>query len=77
MVSPPLASVCPKAWRNRHPKIFVGQLAVHPPERVGALLARLVALSETGHDAELRRSLSDFLPEAQLADVERATGAAD
>jgi FlaA1/EpsC-like NDP-sugar epimerase len=63
--------------KTRHPKIFVGQLAVHPPERVGALLARLVALSETGHDAELRRALSDFLPEAQLADVERATGAAD
>ncbi|HKQ05044.1 MAG TPA: nucleoside-diphosphate sugar epimerase/dehydratase [Blastocatellia bacterium] len=62
---------------TRHPKIFVGHLAVHPPGQVRELLARLAALSENGQDAELRRSLSEFLPEAQLAEVECATGAAD
>jgi FlaA1/EpsC-like NDP-sugar epimerase len=58
--------------KTRHPKIFIGKIAVHPPDRVCAVLARLAALSESEQEIELRRCLSDFLPEAQLEQVERA-----
>ncbi|MEN3334558.1 MAG: hypothetical protein V7641_3923 [Blastocatellia bacterium] len=58
--------------KTRHPKIFIGKLAVHPPDRVRDVLARLAALSQTEHETDMRRCLSDFLPEAQLDHVERA-----
>jgi FlaA1/EpsC-like NDP-sugar epimerase len=58
--------------KTRHPKIFIGKIAVHPPDKVRAVLAHLAALSETEQEMELRRCLSEFLPEAQLGNVERA-----
>lgn len=58
--------------KTHHPKIFIGKIAVHPPDRVRAVLARLAALSESEQETELRRCLSDFLPEARLQQVERA-----
>jgi len=58
--------------KTRHPKIFIGKIAVHPPDRVREVLTGLAALSQTEHEAELRRCLSEFLPEAQLEQVERA-----
>jgi FlaA1/EpsC-like NDP-sugar epimerase len=57
--------------KTHHPKIFIGRLAVYPPDRVCAVLARLAALCESEREAELRRCLSDFLPEARLEQVER------
>ena len=56
--------------KTRHPKIFIGKIAVHPPDKVRAVLARLAALSETEHEIELRGCLSEFLPEAQLGNLE-------
>jgi FlaA1/EpsC-like NDP-sugar epimerase len=58
--------------KTRHPKISIGKIAVHPPDRVREVLARLAALSQTENETELRCCLSDFLPEAQLEHVERA-----
>jgi FlaA1/EpsC-like NDP-sugar epimerase len=57
--------------KTRHPKIFIGKIAVHPPEHVRAVLARLAALSATEDEGELRRCLGAFLPEAQLTHLER------
>jgi FlaA1/EpsC-like NDP-sugar epimerase len=58
--------------KTRHPKIFIGKIAVPAPDRVREVLTRCAALSQTGHETELRRCLSEFLPEAQLEQVERA-----
>jgi FlaA1/EpsC-like NDP-sugar epimerase len=52
--------------RTRHPKIFIGMIAGYPPERVQYLLRQLAILSQNGHEPELRRFLSEMLPEAQL-----------
>ncbi len=58
--------------KTRHPKIFIGKIAVHPPDKMRAVLARLATLSETEHEVELRGCLSEFLPEAQLGNMEPA-----
>ena len=57
--------------RTHHPKIFIGKIAVHPPDRVRAVLNQLAALSATEDEGGLRRCLGEFLPEAQLINVER------
>jgi FlaA1/EpsC-like NDP-sugar epimerase len=52
--------------RTRHPKIFIGRLAVYPEEKIIHGLDRLSLLATNGWDRELRKALSDLLPEAQL-----------
>jgi FlaA1/EpsC-like NDP-sugar epimerase len=52
--------------RTRHPKIFIGRLAVYPEEKMMHALDRLSLLATNGWDRELRKALSDLLPEAQL-----------
>ena len=52
--------------RTRHPKIFIGRLAVYPEEKIMHALDRLSLLATNGWDGELRKALSDLLPEAQL-----------
>jgi FlaA1/EpsC-like NDP-sugar epimerase len=52
--------------RTRHPKIFIGRLAVYPEEKIIHGLDRLSHLATNGWDRELRKALSDLLPEAQL-----------
>jgi FlaA1/EpsC-like NDP-sugar epimerase len=56
--------------KTRHPKIFIGKIAVHRPERVRTVLARLTTLTAIEDETELRCCLGEFLPEAQLTNVE-------
>jgi FlaA1/EpsC-like NDP-sugar epimerase len=55
--------------KTRHPKIFIGKIAVHPPDRLRTMLTRLATLSATEAETELRCCLGEFLPEAQLTNV--------
>jgi FlaA1/EpsC-like NDP-sugar epimerase len=52
--------------KTGHPKIFIGQLAAYPEERVNYALDRLTTLISNGSVRDLRKLLSDLLPEAQL-----------
>ncbi len=55
-----------KMIRTRHPKIFIGRLAAYPEQRIHHALERLTILAANGWERELRKVLSDLLPEAQL-----------
>jgi FlaA1/EpsC-like NDP-sugar epimerase len=52
--------------KTRHPKIYIGKIAAYPEEKVRQAMEQLELLSQNGHDQELRRYLSELLPEAQL-----------
>jgi len=52
--------------KTRHPKIFIGKIATFPEEYVRHSLRSLAKLSKSGQEDELRRFLSQILPEAQL-----------
>ena len=52
--------------KTRHPKIFIGRLAAYPESRIRLALDRLSILATNGWDRELRKVLSELLPEAQL-----------
>ena len=52
--------------KTRHPKIFIGKIATVPEETVRHALRWLSALSRSGREQELRKFLSELLPEAQL-----------
>ncbi len=52
--------------KTRHPKIFIGQIAAYPPEKVDAAIARLDELSRHGKERELRHYFNELLPEARL-----------
>ncbi len=52
--------------KTRHPKIFIGKIAAYPEETVRRALLRLTALARREDELELRRTLIDLLPEAQL-----------
>lgn len=52
--------------KTRHPKIFIGKIAAYPEERVSQTLRHLAALARREDELELRRSLINLLPEAQL-----------
>jgi FlaA1/EpsC-like NDP-sugar epimerase len=52
--------------KTRHPKIFIGRLAAYPEQKINYALERLTILASNGWDRELRKVLSDLLPEAQL-----------
>lgn len=52
--------------RTRHPKIFIGKIAVYPEAEVNVALKRLEDLAvQEAHD-ELRKFLNELLPEAEL-----------
>jgi FlaA1/EpsC-like NDP-sugar epimerase len=53
--------------KTRHPKIFIGKLTAYPEDKMRQLLAGLSALVGEGSEEEIRRYLSELLPEAQLA----------
>ncbi len=55
-----------KMIKTRHPKIFIGRLAAHPEHKLEPALDRLLLLAANGWDGELRKLLSDLIPEAQL-----------
>jgi hypothetical protein len=52
--------------KTRHPKIFIGRIAAYSEEKVRHALERLSLLSEAGWERELRKTLNELLPEAQL-----------
>jgi len=52
--------------KTRHPKIFIGKIANVPEEEVRHALQWLAVLSKNGQENELRRFLSQIIPEAQL-----------
>jgi FlaA1/EpsC-like NDP-sugar epimerase len=53
--------------KTRHPKIFVGRLAIFPPERLAWALERLTFLAAADDGAGIRRFIGELLPEARLA----------
>ena len=55
-----------KVITTRHPKIFIGRLAAYPEQKIRHALERLTILADNGWERELRKTLNDFLPEAQL-----------
>lgn len=55
--------------KTRHPKIFIGRLAAYPDAKIQHVLDRLSILANNGWDRELRKVLSELLPEAHLHDV--------
>src|SRR5262249_26708624 len=52
--------------KTKHPKIFIGRLAVYPPEEMEAALVRLEKLARQGQREGMRAFLNSFLPEAKL-----------
>lgn len=52
--------------KTRHPKIFIGRISSCPKEKVSRALEQLQLLAANGHHEQLRRFLSELLPEAQL-----------
>jgi len=53
--------------KTRHPKIFIGKISAYSTDEVKAALERLREFSSNGYTGELRRSLSEILPEARLS----------
>lgn len=51
---------------TKHPKIFIGKITSESAERVRVLVNELTLLAKNGWEQEIRRVLSNFLPEAQL-----------
>ena len=56
-----------KMIRTRHPKIFIGRLAAYPEQKIHQAFERLSILADNGWERELRKTLNDLLPEAQLS----------
>jgi FlaA1/EpsC-like NDP-sugar epimerase len=53
--------------KTSHPKIFIGEIAAYPEEKIEHARAELFRLTRNGHSRELYKFLSELLPEAQLA----------
>ncbi len=51
---------------TRHPKIFIGKIKPYPQQRLRYALDRLTQLSINCEEGELRKFLTDILPEARL-----------
>jgi FlaA1/EpsC-like NDP-sugar epimerase len=60
-----------KVAKTRHPKIFIGQIATYPEEKVRETLKWLETLARADQAQRLRRILNDLLFDAQL-EVESA-----
>jgi FlaA1/EpsC-like NDP-sugar epimerase len=58
-----------KVIRTQHPKIFIGRLPAYPENKVKHALDRLQVLAANGWDRELRKVLSELIPEARLHGV--------
>jgi FlaA1/EpsC-like NDP-sugar epimerase len=52
--------------KTHHPKIYIGKIVGSPPDVVKHALDRMAAVARNGWERELRRVLSDLLPEARL-----------
>ncbi|HMB52610.1 MAG TPA: nucleoside-diphosphate sugar epimerase/dehydratase, partial [Thermoanaerobaculia bacterium] len=56
--------------KTQHQKIFVGRFRPYPPDRLDPALERLAEDSRLGHQARVRHTLAELLPEATLEGVE-------
>jgi FlaA1/EpsC-like NDP-sugar epimerase len=52
--------------KTRHPKIFIGKIAVYPEAEVNLALKRLEDLAARESNEELRNYLNELIPEAEL-----------
>jgi FlaA1/EpsC-like NDP-sugar epimerase len=52
--------------KTKHPKIFIGNLAIYPPAEVKQMLKRLGDVAERAAESEIRPLLNEFLPESKL-----------
>jgi FlaA1/EpsC-like NDP-sugar epimerase len=52
-----------KTW---HPKIFIGKMSEAPGEKVFGIVRQLEILSGQGNDSEIKRVLSQLIPDAQF-----------
>jgi FlaA1/EpsC-like NDP-sugar epimerase len=52
--------------KTKHPKIFIGTINTYDDHEVVDALKRFEGLGQLGKEAELRRFLSEFLPEARI-----------
>jgi FlaA1/EpsC-like NDP-sugar epimerase len=53
--------------KTGHPKIYVGKLAAYPFEQIESAIRRFEEVGRLGREAELRRLLNEFLPEANVS----------
>ncbi|MFN0140107.1 MAG: SDR family NAD(P)-dependent oxidoreductase [Pyrinomonadaceae bacterium] len=56
--------------KTRHPKIFVGKIATYANADVARMLAEFQSAVTANDEAALRHAFNQFLPEANLANVE-------
>lgn len=54
--------------KTRHPKIFIGKIAEHPPEEVAQMLSNFQAAVAESDEAKIRALFNHFLPEASIAE---------
>ena len=52
--------------KTRHPKIFIGKIKSYPQQQLQSALDRLTQLSMNSEEGELRKFLTEILPEARL-----------
>jgi FlaA1/EpsC-like NDP-sugar epimerase len=52
--------------KTRHRKIFIGQMATLPQQKMAQVLRWLILLSKRGREQELRNYLTRILPESRL-----------
>lgn len=52
--------------KTRHPKIFIGRVAVYPEAELNRGIQKLEALAQNGSDDEVRLALGEIIPEACL-----------
>jgi hypothetical protein len=52
--------------KTRHPKIFIGKIKSYPQQQLQYALDRLTQLSMNSEEGELRKFLTEILPEARL-----------
>lgn len=52
--------------KTRHPKIFIGQMSDAPGEKIFGIVDQLIQLSRLGNEPEIKRVLSELIPDAQF-----------
>lgn len=52
--------------KTRHPKVFIGQMGDAPGEKIFRIVDQLIHLSKQGNEPEIKRVLSELIPDAQF-----------
>lgn len=63
--------------KTLHPKIYIGNIARYPEEKVADAISRLGDCVSAGDERSIRQFMADFLPEAQLNGNGNGDGHAD